>query len=102
MLTQVSASCTVDGIFISLALRLRVLAFQQIHHLFAPIVQPFQLARRAFRESVGRDQRQGHCRVEVTDHRARQLIGIDLAPTDRLGRRCAGKSARVGPGVREL
>src|SRR5262245_17643211 len=81
---RIRESSTNPFLLILFPIRLRVLALQQIHHRLAPVVQPLQLAGLEFSESVGRDQRQGHGRIEVTDDRARQLVGIDLAPTDRL------------------
>src|SRR4030095_2043996 len=70
----------------SLARRIRILSPQQIHHLLTAIIQTPQLARRAFRESVSSDQRQRHGGIEVTDDGARQLVGVNLAPANRLAR----------------
>src|SRR5262249_20713605 len=86
----------------SLARRIRIFPSQQIHYLLAPALQSLQLARFAFSESVARDERQGHGRIDITDDRARQLVWIDLAPADRLAGRRAGKPAGVRTGVRQL
>src|SRR6185437_7302169 len=55
------------------------------HHGRAAVIEPLQGSRLPLGEGVGREERQGHRVVRVAHDGARELVGVDLAPTDRLG-----------------
>ena len=63
---------------------------KRVHHLFAAGIQ--FAARTGFgaADSIGGDQRESDGGVGVDNHRLLQLLRLDLAPRDRLGRRRAG------------
>src|SRR2546429_8243410 len=80
------------GVRLRLAVRLGELAQQ----LVAPIVQTSKPPFLALGERVRRDDRKADRVVEVTDHGARELVGVDFAPAHRLGGRRPRQAARVG------
>src|SRR5256714_9201767 len=93
---------TVYGLRLSSSLRLVVLVAQQVHEFAAALVEPLRLARLVARERVGRDDGQRYGRINITHDRVRQTVWINLAPRDRLARRCATEAPCVGPRVRDL
>src|SRR5207244_5971811 len=87
---------------VAVRLRLPVRLRELPHHLLTLVVQPFERPLLPPGERVCREDREADRVVEVTDHRARQLVGVHLPPAHRLGGRGAREAARVGTSVREL
>src|SRR2546430_9449642 len=80
-------------------LRLAVRLGELAQQLLAPIVQPPEPPFLALGERVRGHDRKADRVVDVTDHGAGELVGIDLAPAHRLGRRRARQAAGVGAGL---
>jgi len=76
--------------------------FADRDELLAAVVEPLRRARRVVRHGVGGQQRERDRGIAVADDGAGQLVGIDLAPADRLARRRAGEAAGVDARVGEL
>src|SRR6185369_11665981 len=72
-----------------------ILADQVLHERVATLVEPLRLPRRAVRERVRGEDGQRDRRVAVADDGVGELVGVDLAPADRLARRGAREPARV-------
>src|SRR5216683_7446226 len=79
-----------------------ILRRQSRQHFFAPVVEPLERTRRVNGEGVRSDQRQGHGRIEITNHRVRQRLRINFAPGDSLTRRGTGKPAGIRASIGDL
>src|SRR5256714_13033897 len=87
---------------VAVRLRLAVRLGELAQQLVAPIVQASEPPFLALGERVRGHDRKTDGVVEVTHHGAGELLGIDLAPANRLGRRRAREAAGVGAGMGEL
>src|SRR5438094_7821350 len=87
---------------VAVGLRLAVRLGELAQQLVAPIVQTSEPPFLALGERVRRDDRKADRVVEVADHGARELVGIDFAPAHRLGGRRPRQAARVGASVADL
>src|ERR1041385_6362630 len=87
---------------VAVRLGLAVCIGELAQQLVAPIVQPFEPPFLPLGESVRRDDGKADGVVEVTDHGAGELVGVDLAPAHRLGGRRSRQAAGVGAGVGDL
>src|SRR2546430_2189883 len=84
---------------VAFRLRLAVRLGEMAQQLVTPIVQASEPSFLALGERVRGHDRKADRVVEVTDHGAGELVGIDLAPAHRLGRRRARQAAGVGAGI---
>src|SRR5437879_10065225 len=87
---------------VAVRLRLAVRRGELAQELVAPIVQPSEPPLLPLGERVRRDDRKADRVVEVANHGARELVGIDFAPAHRLGGRRPRQAARVGASVGDL
>src|SRR5213082_296171 len=87
---------------VAVRLRLAVRLGELAQQLVAPIVQTSEPPFLALGERLRRDDRKADRVVEVTDHGARELVGVDFAPAHRLGGRRPRQAARVGASVGDL
>src|SRR5437868_42174 len=87
---------------VAVRLRLAVRLGELPQQLVAPIVQASEPPFLALGERVRGHDRKADRVVEVTDYGAGELVGIDLAPAHRLGRRRARQAAGVGAGIGDL
>src|SRR3989440_13107301 len=87
---------------VAVRLRLAVRLGELPQQLVAPIVQASEPPFLALGEGVRGHDRKADGVVEVTHHGAGELVGIDLAPAHRLGRRRAREAAGVGAGIGDL
>src|SRR5256885_8145894 len=87
---------------VAVRLRLAVRFGEMAQQLVAPIVQTSEPPFLALGERVRGHDRKAERVVEVTDHGAGELVGIDLAPAHRLGRRRARQAAGVGAATGDL
>src|SRR6266516_5524952 len=87
---------------VAVRLRLAVRFGELAQQLVAPIVQASEPPFLPLGERVRRDDGKADRVVEVTNHGARELVGVDLAPAHRLGGRRSRQAARVGAGVGDL
>src|SRR2546425_13015939 len=75
---------------VAVRLRLLIRLGELPHHLLAPVVQPREPPLLPLGERVRGENREADGVVEVAHHRARQLVGIHLAPAHGFGRRRPG------------
>src|SRR2546423_12307920 len=87
---------------VAVRLRLAVRLGEMAQQLVAQIAQASEAPFLALGERVRGHDRKADRVVEVTDHGAGELVGIDLAPAHRLGRRRARQAAGVGAGIGDL
>src|SRR5256884_5606083 len=87
---------------VAVRLRLAVRLGELAQQLVAPIVQASEPPFLALGERVRGHDRKADGVVEVTNHGAGELVGVDLAPAHRLGRRRARQAAGVGAGIGDL
>src|SRR6266496_1737485 len=87
---------------VAVRLRLAVRFGELAQQLVAPIVQASEPPFLPLGERVRREDGKADRVVEVTNHGARELVGVDLAPAYRLGGRRSRQAARVGAGVGDL
>src|SRR5689334_9312993 len=87
---------------VAIRLRFAVRLGELAQQLVAPLVQPSEPPLLSLGERVRGDDREADGVVEVADHRAGELLGVDLAPAHGLGRRRPREPAGVGAGIRDL
>src|SRR5207237_7011890 len=87
---------------VAVPLRLAVCLGELAHQLVAPIVQASEPPLLALGEGVRGDNREADRVIHVTNHGARELVGVDLAPAHRLGGCRPRQAAGVGAGIGDL
>ena len=80
----------------------RIAFFNQFRQVFQLIHQSSRLARRVRSQSIHRQDRQEHGRIDIARHCVGQHLRINLAPGHRFLRRGAGQATRVGASVGHL
>src|SRR2546429_7792273 len=76
---------------VAVRLRLAVRLGELAQQLVAPIVQTSKPPFLALGERVRRDDRKADRVVEVTDHGARELVGVDRSEERRVGKECRSR-----------
>src|SRR5207249_8283334 len=81
---------------VAVRLRLLVRLGELPHHLLAPVVQSLEPPLLAFGQRVRGEDGEADGVVEITHHRAGQLVRVHLPPAHGFGRRRPGQAARIG------